>query len=407
MNEAALNKVRTEERVRASLLKVLILTWEFPPNVVGGLSKHVFGLSNQLAQMGVEVHVLTAGTEGLIPYEKLNEVHIHRVKPLNEQDDQFLSWIGGLNVAMAVKAVELQKEIKFKIIHAHDWLVGSAAISIKNLFRLPLLTTIHATEHGRNSGIHNEMQRFIHEKEHQLVEESDKIIVCSEYMKEELNFIFNNCIENVAVIPNGVDHEMMKTVVPIEHYSISKNKKLIFSIGRIVKEKGFETIIDSAVLVKKKNLNVFFAVAGKGPMLENYRRRVIEKKLEEQLAFIGYITDEEKNAFILQSDMMVFPSLYEPFGIVALESMIQEKPTIASDIGGLKGIITHMETGLLMVPGNADSLLEQISYLLTNPQKAHEIGSKGKQMVKSLYSWLRVAEETKQIMEDVVNENRI
>src|SRR4051812_9921138 len=186
-------------------LNILILSWEYPPNIVGGLSRHVAGLSSHLAEQGHEVHVLTAGKENLPPVEIMNGVTVHRVRPINENDDHFLSWIAGLNLAMAFKAEQLVDELDFDIIHAHDWLVGAAAISLKELLSLPLLTTIHATEHGRNNGIFTEIQRFIHEKEQQLIIESDQIIVCSEYMKVELNQVFALRDEKIAVIPNGIE----------------------------------------------------------------------------------------------------------------------------------------------------------------------------------------------------------
>ena len=186
-------------------LTILMLCWEFPPNIVGGLSRHVFGLSDQLAELGHEVHVLTAGNGNLSSFEKINKVNVHRVKPINEYDDDFFSWIAGLNLAMAFKADQISEKIKFDIIHAHDWLVGTASILLKESLGLPLLTTIHATEHGRNNGIYTKMQQFIHEKERQLMNESNQLIVCSEYMKDGLVSTFNIEEEKIAIISNGIE----------------------------------------------------------------------------------------------------------------------------------------------------------------------------------------------------------
>ncbi|CRK84140.1 glycosyltransferase family 4 protein [Neobacillus massiliamazoniensis] len=387
-------------------LKILMLCWEYPPNVVGGLSRHVYGLSAHLAKMGHEVHVVTAGNDELLSFESLNGVHVHRVKPLNKYDHSFITWIGGLNVAIGYKAEKLAEEIEFDLIHAHDWLVGAAAIALKETLSIPLLSTIHATEYGRNNGIHTEMQQFIHEKEIQLMEESDMIIVCSQYMIENLISIFQVNVEKIAVVPNGID--------PVEFsgnfnelFPELEHKKYIFSIGRIVKEKGFETIIEAAAIAKEKGLNLFFVIAGKGPMLDTYRRNIVERRLEEQITFIGYINDDQRNALISGSEMAVFPSLYEPFGIVALETMVLGKPTIVSNTGGLKGIVKHLQTGLLMIPGDAKSLLEQIDFLMQHPKKADEIGNKGKQITTSLYGWKRIASETSNIMEDTILQHRI
>ncbi|MGG5255049.1 glycosyltransferase family 4 protein [Neobacillus sp. SM06] len=403
MTEACPQK---RQDVESPNVKILMLTWEYPPNVVGGLSRHVHGLSKHLAMIGVEVHVVTAGNGGLPPYEYADGVHIHRVKPLKENDEQFLRWIAGLNVAIASEAAKLAAKINFKLIHAHDWLTGAAAMALKDVLGLPLLATIHATEYGRNAGIHNEMQRAIHEQEQHLLNMADHVIVCSEFMREELSLVFGLDKERISIIANGID---CIEALPEKEIAFPKweGKKRIFSVGRVVSEKGFATLIEAAALVKQANEAIHFLIAGKGPMLETYRRQIMERNLQEYITFVGYISDEEKDAFYRQCDIAIFPSLYEPFGIVVLESMNHGKPTIASRVGGLQMILQHMETGLFIEPGDAAQLLEQIHFLLENPQKAQEIGLQGRKMVKSLYGWTRIATETKRVMEDLLLQQQI
>lgn len=396
----------SEKALPGKKLKILMLTWEYPPAIIGGLSRHVFGLSVHLAKLGHDVHVITAGANELPEEESVYGVNVHRVLPLNWQDESFLAWIGGLNLAIAFKGEKLAAECSFDLIHAHDWLVGAAAIVLKDCLQIPLLATIHATEYGRNNGIYTEMQRFIHEKEKQLVHISDQIIVCSDYMKESLLELFKIGEEKITVIPNGIEpYESAITMDKI--FPELAERKYIFSIGRMVKEKGFETIIEAAELVKEKGLDYFFVIAGKGPMLETYRQQIDARKLDKYVKFIGYVSDEERNALISGSEMAVIPSLYEPFGIVALETMVLGKPTIVAGTGGMKNIVKHLHTGLWMVPGNAASLLEQIQYFMNNPEKAKEIGLKGSQMVKGLYGWKRIASETARMMEDTMLKNRI
>lgn len=381
--------------------KILMLTWEYPPNVVGGLSRHVNGLAVQLASLGAEVHVITAKNGNLPDDEIKNSVYVHRVQPLNDQDSRFLNWIGGLNLAMSARAKVLAEEINFTMIHVHDWLVGAAGISLKEELALPLLATIHATEHGRNRGIFNEIQRAIHRQEQNLIQHADQIIVCSTAMREELHSVFSTEYEKMLIIPNGVDFSESKQA-PGRIYPIWEGKALIFSVGRIVAEKGFETIIEVAEIAKRNAAPLYFVVAGKGPMLEEYRRIIAERELENFISFIGYITDEEKTDYFEACNVAVFPSLYEPFGIVVLEAMTQGKPVVASKVGGMKGIVHHMETGMLAVPGDALHFYEQIDFLIKNPQKAAEIGLQSKKMVKSLYGWKRIATETLRGMEEML-----
>lgn len=386
-------------------LKILMLCWEYPPNVVGGLSRHVYGLSVHLAKLGYEIHVLTAGNGNLPGFEIIKGVKVHRVLPLNYEDNEFLTWIAGLNLAFAFKAEKLSDEITFDIIHAHDWLVGSSAIILKEILGTPLLSTIHATEHGRHNGIHTEMQKFIDEKEKQLIAESDQLIVCSDFMREQLLSLFQVSGEKIVVVANGIEL-IDGNVEPEEMFPFIKNKKYVFSVGRMVKEKGFETIIEAAKIAKEKGMTIYFIIAGKGPMLERYRKMVTEQELNHYITFIGYISEIERNSLLQRCEVTVFPSLYEPFGIVALEAMILARPTIVSNTGGLKGIVNHKQTGLLMIPGDANSLLENIKWLQQNPQEGIEMGKKSRQMVVSLYGWKRIALQTAHVIEDTLINNK-
>jgi 1,4-alpha-glucan branching enzyme len=407
-NNVISNNVKIDIPKKDSLI-ILMLTWEFPPNIMGGLASHTYGVSSSLVEAGCEVHIMTAWRQGLLAYEVVNGVHIHRVSPLNEAENDFKLWIGGLNLAMASIAMQLAKEIKFDIVHAHDWLVGAVAASLAELLSIPLFTTIHATEYGRNNGIYTELQQFIHEKEQQLIKKSQQLIVCSDYMRNELVSLFVADQQQIAVIPNGIQSKPTNISMDklIATYPFFPVKKMVFSLGRIVKEKGFMTLIEAAILAREEELDIYFVIAGKGPMLETYRRMITEYQLENYLFLIGFIQEEQRDALFSLCDIAVFPSLYEPFGIVALEALALGKPTIVSETGGLKGIIKHMQTGLLMEPGNANQLLEHVSFLLENQQEAKVMGERGKKVVESLYSWKRIAEDTKRLIEDVLLINRI
>lgn len=384
--------------------KILLLTWEYPPNVVGGLSRHVHGLAGGLNQTGYEVHILTANPGNLLPYEFSEGIYIHRVKPLKENDHNFLHWILGLNLAMEQKARELSLNCTFELVHAHDWLVGACGLSLKESLRLPLVTTIHATEHGRNNGIYTELQKFIHEKEEQLVKGSDSLIVCSNYMKEELIQQFTISGENIAVIANGINKEVYYESPDsvLAGLPLREDGRLIFSIGRMVKEKGFDTLIESVSILKERFPDVYFIIAGKGPMLEVYREKIKVMNLEEVIHFPGFINDQQRSALFEKCSFAVFPSYYEPFGIVALEAMIAGKPAIVSNTGGLKGIVQHGYSGLLMIPGDPASFIEQAAYLLENKDMAMTIGANGKKVAESLFSWNRIAEETKRVFEEAL-----
>jgi 1,4-alpha-glucan branching enzyme len=310
-----------------------MLSWEYPPMVVGGLARHVYDLSCKLVDQGHEVYVLTSAVEGYPEYEINNGVHVYRISGRQPSFDSFFHWTGSLNMSMAEHAIELSKKIKFDCIHAHDWLVSVAALGIKNVLELPLLTTIHATEHGRNDGITTPLQYEINQKEWELMAGSDKLIVCSAYMKNELTEVFNIPEEKITILPNGIDPDQFDRQQNYDHEKKVNDSLLLFSVGRLVKEKGFQTIIEAAEILKNNGRKVKFVIAGKGPLMEELTHLVQQKQLEGYVRLAGFVSDEERNEWFAKADAALFPSHYEPFGIVALEGMISGNLTIVSDTG--------------------------------------------------------------------------
>ncbi|WP_110111339.1 glycosyltransferase family 4 protein [Bacillus sp. CGMCC 1.16541] len=396
--------------VMTQSLSILMLSWEFPPHVIGGLARHVFDLSRALARAGHQVHVITAFVEGLPAYECLYGVHVYRVKSLQPHHQDFLAWVSSLNIAMAQRALKLVENMSFDLIHAHDWLVGAAARVIKKQIDKPLITTIHATEHGRNNGIFTEMQQSIHEQEHYLIQQSEAIIVCSDYMKTEINQLFHVEEERISVFPNGIDIDMMVShtrSLKVKNKFHIEQGPLVFSIGRIVYEKGFGTLIEATEHLVNAFPTIRIVIAGKGPLLHHYRTVVEEKNLQQHVYFIGYITDEERNQFFHLCDVAVFPSLYEPFGIVALEGMVAGKPTVVSDTGGLSSIVTHHVTGLLCKTGDVSSLAHCLAFILSDEQLAKTIGNNAKEEVTSKFGWDEIASKTSELFKEKAIKNQI
>jgi 1,4-alpha-glucan branching enzyme len=390
-----------EDKIKKPKKSILVLAWEYPPRVVGGLARHVFDLTKALVKEGCEVHVITTAVTGSSMYEIMNGVHVHRVTSLQPLANDFYLWVGSLNIAFSDYVVELAKKITFDLIHAHDWLVCAAAISIKEHLELPIVATIHATEHGRNNGIYTELQQKISHKEWQLTYEATKVIVCSEFMKDEVRKVFQLPPEKIVVIPNGVDFEMVVGEKTDWKRAYGAETDLfIFSVGRMVKEKGFQTIIDAAPAIIAKH-PVKFIIAGKGPLLDQYQSQVIEKGLQEYVYFIGFVNDQLRNVILNGCDICLFPSYYEPFGIVALEAMIARKPTIVSDTGGLTEIVTHNKTGLTIYPNDVQSLVDQVIYCIENKNFANEIAQNGQELAKTKYNWDYIAKETNAIYREV------
>ncbi|MHC0035910.1 glycosyltransferase family 4 protein [Pseudoneobacillus sp. C159] len=382
-------------------LRILLLTWEYPPHIVGGLARHAEGLSVYLHKYGCEVYVLT--TDPLFnsqPFFHNKGVKVYRTQPLNAFDPHFLNWIGGLNLSMTKKGLELAQLHHFDVVHAHDWLVGEAAQSLSRILKIPLMTTIHGTEYGRNSGIYTEMQQFIHDKEVQLIQASNRLIVCSEYMRDEVKGLVKESGDKITVIPNGVQIENINLLNNIHPILMKEKRKIIFSIGRLVKEKGFDLIIEAAAQMKCDDF--CFVIAGIGPLYHDYEILIRRYGLEGHVYLTGFLSDYQRDQFFSNCTLAVFPSRYEPFGIVALEALKFKKPIIVGETGGLKGIIKHLETGLFMNPGNVHSLIEQIKYILDNPFEAQKMAELGGRFVDTYFSWKKVAEQTNRQYEELV-----
>lgn len=375
---------------------VLLFTWEYPPRIVGGLSRHVHDLSISLVKQGLDIYVITAAAPDAPHYECHEGVHVFRTGPLHVGEADFLKWVTDLNACMFRKAVELIGEKRIQLLHAHDWLVSQAALACKDYFRLPLVTTVHATEYGRNQGDFTNMQLEINGIEKRLFNQSDCLIVCSQPMKEEVQTYYLEISKPIFTIPNGVFVSEQKGMVMRESQS-----PYVFSIGRMVKEKGFHLLIEVAEKILKK-CNIQFIIAGKGPLLNHFRKEVEERNLANVVHFIGFVTDEERWQLFMECELAVFPSLYEPFGIVALEAMAVQKPVIASRTGGLKSFVRHEETGLLFTPGDQLSLQLQLERLLQDRELAERMRVNGYDLAKTVYNWEKISVQTKQVYDQAI-----
>jgi glycosyltransferase involved in cell wall biosynthesis len=389
-------------------MRILMFSWEYPPKNVGGLSNHVYNLAGSLAVQGNEVHVITCGEQHSFLKEENSGVNVHRVLPYSLESEDFTKWVMHLNFVMAEEAVKLVNSSgKFDIIHAHDWLSLYSAKLIKAAYNIPMLCTIHATEHGRNSGIRTDLQRYISSAEWMLTYEAWKVIVCSEYMKAEVKDIFNVPEDKVFIIPNGVEVDNFNFEFNNEEFRSSyaqPDEKIIFYVGRHVYEKGIHLLVEAAPDIVNSYNKVKFLIAGQGPMTEELKEKARLLGLEHKFLFLGYVDDLTKNKLLKCADAAVFPSLYEPFGIVALEAMSAGCPVVVSDVGGLKEIVQHEVNGLKIITGSKDSLRDNIVRLLSDRNLREQLNSVGVKETLNNYSWEKISARTIELYEKVKEE---
>ena len=385
-------------------MRVMILSWEYPPRIIGGLGRHVYHLATSLASEGIKVHVVTKDHPGAPEYEESEGVHIYRVVnyPPDITQEDWVPWTLQFNVALLEKAVAIVNDLKnINVIHAHDWLVAHAAASLKHAYRIPLVATIHATEYGRHQGhLPGPMNKLIHQIEWWLTFESVRTICCSQYMMEQISSIFDLPPDKVDVIPNGIDSESFKRDVSVDLYRkqyVKPGDKLVFFVGRLVYEKGVQTVIEAMTLILNKIPNVTFVVAGSGPHMNQLKSLVDVFNLEDKVKFTGHIDTDMLSAFYKSADLTVVPSLYEPFGMVVLESMAMGTPTIVADTGGLSEIVVHEETGLKFEPGNPESLADAMLRILTDKELAERLTSDARAYLGDRYNWDKIASATLEV----------
>ncbi|MEW5954236.1 MAG: 1,4-alpha-glucan branching protein domain-containing protein [Bacillota bacterium] len=374
---------------------VLMLAWEYPPKTVGGLARAVHDLSVALARLGDEVHVLTCPAPGVSSYRLVEGVHVHAVPEEGLNAEDFLAWVGQLNQGMITLADQIiSRGTKIKVVHAHDWLVGEAAREISHRHGLPVVATIHATEHGRNGGIFNSLQHLIHGREEELTGLAGKVICCSRHMAREVRQLFNQPADKIRVIPNGVDLAALGPGAGVRNDYAPGEKPVIVFLGRLVPEKGVQVLLRALTTVAEAYPGVSLVVAGRGPYEEHLRQLAGELGVSGRVDFAGFVNDDGRNELLARANVAVFPSLYEPFGIVALEAMGAGAPVIVSDTGGLRDVVEHGLDGYRAPPGRDDLLARYIIEILDQPELAREMSRRAWQKVLTCYNWSYIAAET-------------
>ncbi len=189
-------------------MRVLMLTWEYPPHIVGGMGKHVMDLAPALADVGIELHVLTPLLRDGAEHECTPQgIHIHRVAPPHIANDDLVAQALQANAAMERAAHTLWEQFgEFDLIHAHDWLDANVGVALKHAWHRPLIATIHATERGRGQGYigNNGQSEQINSMEWRLSYEAWRVIACSRFMANQIHDYFKTPLDKIDVVPNGI-----------------------------------------------------------------------------------------------------------------------------------------------------------------------------------------------------------
>lgn len=392
-------------------MKVLMLSWEYPPHVIGGLGKHVTDLLPALANEKLAISLLTPMLNHGAANQTLNaHIHIMRVPLVQTMGHNFFSFVTQANDELERAAHSLYARCGgFDLIHNHDWLTAPTAIRLRQQWDIPLVSTIHATERGRwRGGLYSEHSLHINDVEQQLASESNRLMVCSQYMARQISEYFQIPGSKIDVVPNAVYAAPSPFTSQDERLSFRRrfaddNQYLGFFIGRVVYEKGLHVLLDAWKRLLG-TVNARLVIAGIGPDLENLRQRAMALGLGQHVLFLGLVSDKDRERLYRTADVAIFPSIYEPFGIVALEAMAAECPVVVTETGGLQEIVTAHETGITVKPNHIDSLTWGILHTLQNPQWSHARALNALRDLDTIYSWPSIARQKAAIYRQVLGE---
>jgi glycogen synthase len=394
-------------------MRVMMLSWEYPPRIVGGISPHVHELSQELVKIGVEVHVITKATP-LAPDEEveMSGVHVHRVH-LGETPNDFIHEIQLLNAATDARVRELLEDWRPggepTIFHAHDWLSLDSARKLKYEYNLPIVATLHATEWGRHGGIYSATSKYIAEQEYWLTYEAWRLIVCSDFMRGEAVRLFSTPFDKIDIIYNGVnaskfEFDWTESEREKRRSAFAKpDEKVVIYVGRFVREKGIHVLLNAAHAVLSKEPNTKFLIVG-GGQRDRFENFVRWAGLSDNVIFAGFQANRALHELYRCADVAVFPSLYEPFGIVALEGMAAGIPVVSSDAGGLKEVVLHDSTGTTSFANDSASLAWGILKVLQDPERANRLAEQARERLNDDFDWGHLAAQTASVYDRVWSE---
>ena len=384
-------------------MRILLVSWEYPPVIEGGLGRHVRKLAEQLGGDRCEVHVLTRGGVRLAAEEVRHGVIVHRVTepPFPRDLHAFVRWVNEMNADMHALGRGLTARHEFALVHSHDWLVAAAAERLAQEAGLPWVVTVHATEFGRHQGwVQNQPQAHIHAVERKMVRRADRVIACSRFMQSHIASVFEVPLRRITVIPNGIDPGDLRPVADLAALRArfaQPDQRLVLLVGRLVHEKGFHLALDALARVVRRTGDVRFVVAGTGMAETELKRQARRLGLMSYGTFLGWAGDDMLHSLYRVAEVAIVPSIYEPFGLVALEAMASGCLCVVADTGGLREVVPAGEAvGFRFRSRDADSLGEVLERVLGDDDARRQVVAEAREHVLK-FDWAEVGRRTRAV----------
>jgi glycosyltransferase involved in cell wall biosynthesis len=413
------------------LLRIGFFVYECPPQLVGGLGTYAEYITRQYIDLGHDVTVFTLNNGNLKTNEVLRGVEVHRpqiadasnIWPFFVADDlkkwgtniKFFNDIFIYNILSATKFINnlIRKEhYKFDVVCVHDWLSSIAGLVIKNETNIPVAFHVHSTEWGRSGGQGSEVVSHF---ERAMAQNSDKIITVSYAMQE--NLIRHGWSPGkISVVWNGVDPDRYDPAKIQKadaeqirrNYGIPNDWNMLLFVGRLAWVKGVRNLLQAMPLVLKEYPKTKLVILGKGDEQADVVQTAERLNIKENVVYrFDFVSETERILHYAAADVCIFPSTYEPFGIVSLEAMALEKPIVV----GARGVVGFKEqvvnggseqTGVHINGEDPADIAWGIKQTLKDPGQARIWGEKGRKRALEYFTWRKVAEETLKIYESLL-----
>lgn len=389
-------------------MRVLHVSWEYPPIVYGGLGRHVQALTQAQAARGDEVTVLTQTADAGASIDDVGAVRVirapHDPPGLAFSEETLLAWVLGMQTGMLRTVGSLQHSLSgsVDVVHAHDWVSASASVALRaSLGATALVATIHATEAGRHQGwLPSPLSDAIHSVEHWLVHESDQVIACSRHMCREIEALFDVDDARVTAIANGIDLRRWRATprqTAAARSAHAAEGPLVVFVGRLEWEKGAHTLIDALPRLRRRVPGLRAVIAGRGGHAADLEAQVRARRVAGAVDFVGWLPEPALHGLMSAADVLVVPSLYEPFGLVALEGAALGAPLVVARTGGLAEFVDDGITGRTFEPGDAASLADAVTEAVRDPEASQAMAHRARERLREAYGWSLVADRTDEV----------
>jgi glycogen(starch) synthase len=409
-------------------LRIGFFVWEYPPALVGGLGTYAEYITREYVAMGNDVTVFTLNPGNLKTREIIRGVEVHRpliadasnVFPMFVTDDlkkwgtniRMFNDIFIYNILSGTKFINsmLKKEgCNYDVVCVHDWLSSIAGLMVKNETKTPVAFHVHSTEWGRAGGPGSEVVSHLEWATSQKV---DRIVTVSCAMQEDL--VKHGWEKSkISVVWNGVDPARYNPAkskpdeveAVRERYGIKPEDKMVLFLGRLTWVKGVTNLVQAMPMVLQEFPNAKLVILGKGEQQNDMTELANRLGIKEKIACrFEFVPEKERILHYAAADVCIFPSTYEPFGIVSLEAMSMAKPIIV----GAQGVVGFREqvvpygpdqNGVHVNGGNPVDIAWGIKETLSDPDRAKRWGENGRKRVLQYFTWREAAEQTLQIYE--------